>query len=207
MTERSEISPKMLLLYQAVIELLTEGVDVNTLKISEITQKAGIGKGTAYDYFQSKEEVIGKGVIYYMNQFLKEAEEDIKELPTFQEGASYLFDLLERNLNERGCLLQVVHLFFGSSQVSEYLRKAVENKEALLPMYVLDKMVESAKAKGEIKPGYPSAYIVSTMCARYLTYAAVLDAREEDRAMYSMKVDKKEFRELIFQGIMQEFAA
>ena len=37
-----QLSPKVLLLYKAVIDLLNENVDVNTLKVSDITQRAGI---------------------------------------------------------------------------------------------------------------------------------------------------------------------
>lgn len=58
MMERSELAPKVTATYQAVIDLLMEGVDVGSLTVSEITGRAGIGKGTAYDYFSSKEEMI-----------------------------------------------------------------------------------------------------------------------------------------------------
>ena len=44
---KQNIPEKVLLLYQAIIELISEGVDINSVKVSEITQKAGIGKGTA----------------------------------------------------------------------------------------------------------------------------------------------------------------
>ena len=50
-----ETRPKVLALYRGVLELLDEGADVNTIKVSDITAKAGIGKGTAYDYFKSRE--------------------------------------------------------------------------------------------------------------------------------------------------------
>ena len=48
-------SQKVLALYQAVIEFINEGCDINTLKVADITGRAGIGKGTAYEYFSSKE--------------------------------------------------------------------------------------------------------------------------------------------------------
>ena len=44
---------KVLALYQAVIEFINEGCDINTLKVADITGRAGIGKGTAYEYFSS----------------------------------------------------------------------------------------------------------------------------------------------------------
>ena len=52
--QTAEIPEKVLLIYQAVPQMLKEGADINTLKVSEITERAGIGKGTAYEYFSSK---------------------------------------------------------------------------------------------------------------------------------------------------------
>ena len=42
-------SQKVLAMYQAVIEFINEGCDINTLKVADITGRAGIGKvPTAY---------------------------------------------------------------------------------------------------------------------------------------------------------------
>ena len=45
--EKRTLSEKELLLYQAVIELLDEGMEVHQIKVSDITNRAGVGKGTA----------------------------------------------------------------------------------------------------------------------------------------------------------------
>ena len=39
---------------------------VKNTKIAEIAEKAGIGKGTVYEYFQSKDEIISAGFRYFM---------------------------------------------------------------------------------------------------------------------------------------------
>lgn len=57
-------SPKVLLMYRAVSELLREKKDVSSVKVSDITTKAGIGKGTAYEYFSSKEDIIANAMLY-----------------------------------------------------------------------------------------------------------------------------------------------
>ena len=49
-----KLSPKVEALYKAVMELLLEGREVRKMKVSEITEKAGIGKGTAYEYFNAE---------------------------------------------------------------------------------------------------------------------------------------------------------
>ena len=41
--------PKVTAMYEAVLDLFASGRELTTLKVSEITAKAGIGKGTAYE--------------------------------------------------------------------------------------------------------------------------------------------------------------
>ena len=52
-----EPSEKVQKMYEAISELVQEKKDVATLKVQDITSRAGIGKGTAYEYFSSKEEI------------------------------------------------------------------------------------------------------------------------------------------------------
>ena len=60
--EECGLSEKEVLIFNAVIELVNEGQDLTKLKVGDITAKAGIGKGTAYEYFSSKEEIVEKAL-------------------------------------------------------------------------------------------------------------------------------------------------
>ena len=53
-----QLPPKVRQMYIAVIQMLEEGADPANIRVSTITEKAGIGKGTAYEYFDSKEEIV-----------------------------------------------------------------------------------------------------------------------------------------------------
>lgn len=57
-------SEKVKKLYDAVISYMYEGADLSTLKVSDIASRAGIGKGTTYEYFKSKEELIAKATFF-----------------------------------------------------------------------------------------------------------------------------------------------
>ena len=58
--EMENLPEKEVRIYIAVADLIKEGKNINDLKVSEISNRAGIGKGTTYEYFQSKEEMIFK---------------------------------------------------------------------------------------------------------------------------------------------------
>ena len=65
--EPREIPSKVLLLYEAVEQLIVEGVDLNAICVSAITGKAGIGKGTAYEYFDTKEDILACAIMFYID--------------------------------------------------------------------------------------------------------------------------------------------
>ena len=46
--EMGHVPPKVRQMYEAVIQLLEEGMDMEDIRVSTITERAGIGKGTAY---------------------------------------------------------------------------------------------------------------------------------------------------------------
>ena len=69
--EMENLPEKEIKIYLAVGELIKEGKDVSNLTISEISNRAGIGKGTTYEYFESKEELIYKALHYFVIDSLK----------------------------------------------------------------------------------------------------------------------------------------
>ena len=44
--------------YEAALQLICQGVSPAALKIQQLADAAGIGKGTVYEYFSSKEEIL-----------------------------------------------------------------------------------------------------------------------------------------------------
>lgn len=52
------------LLFSAVLRLIAAGKPFDGLRVSEIASEAGIGKGTVYEYFTSREELLAGAVEY-----------------------------------------------------------------------------------------------------------------------------------------------
>lgn len=57
---------KRTLIYEAALSLVYENSDLSSIKVADIAARANIGKGTVYEYFESKEQVIGEALIYMM---------------------------------------------------------------------------------------------------------------------------------------------
>ncbi len=112
-------SPKVLKMFEAVSQLLEEGADPRELKVSDITNRAGIGKGTAYEYFKSKEELIGEAQLFYFTERFTMMQTLVKSTNSFEEaievmckgidgvldnrtGLEVLFKHAASNMDERG---------------------------------------------------------------------------------------------------------
>ncbi|MEA1975539.1 MAG: TetR/AcrR family transcriptional regulator [Bacillota bacterium] len=70
---------KEILIFQVTWKLFSEK-GFYDIKISEIAKIAGIGKGTVYSYFTSKEELVQKMIIYNLEKAHKEIIETISKV-------------------------------------------------------------------------------------------------------------------------------
>ncbi|MEG1496072.1 MAG: TetR/AcrR family transcriptional regulator, partial [Clostridiales bacterium] len=78
-------SPKEVLILESVIELFFGGAPLYSMKIADIAAEAGIGKGTVYEYFSSKEELLGKAIAYQILQEIKEISQEIVQAKDFKQ--------------------------------------------------------------------------------------------------------------------------
>ncbi len=92
--------PKVKAMYEAVLELFASGRELSTLKVSEITKAAGIGKGTAYGYFSSKEEIIVGAIEYEGVRHLYMIMELIESGKSFRDIIFKGMDMMEKS-NQR----------------------------------------------------------------------------------------------------------
>ena len=58
----SKNTDKETAVYEAVFRLLARGEKTHTVTVQQIAEEAGIGKGTVYEYFTAREEILSKGI-------------------------------------------------------------------------------------------------------------------------------------------------
>ena len=144
---QEQIPAKVLLLYQGVIQLIAEGADIGTLKVSDITQKAGIGKGTAYEYFDTREE-------------------------SFFEKMEYLLDMLERKLRERECFLHFIHLLTDTSICGLKLQKRISETDggSYMPLTLLSRMIQEGIDRGDLRSDLSLGYLCYAVGAQIVCF-------------------------------------
>ena len=63
---------KEILIYKAVIDIIEEQGFNSNIKIADIAKKAGIGKGTVYEYFKNKDEILTGAIMYLLQTSMKD---------------------------------------------------------------------------------------------------------------------------------------
>ncbi|MBR6408161.1 MAG: helix-turn-helix transcriptional regulator [Clostridia bacterium] len=99
---------KTVLLFDAAISLLQEGLPVHEIKMSDIARRAGIGKGTIYDYFESKEQLIHKAKIYAIDCLTDEVARAVGTKDDFGSKVHEFIISLTGKAAENGILFQSI---------------------------------------------------------------------------------------------------
>ncbi len=197
--DEGQIPPKVLQLYQAVNQLVDEGADPGSLRISAITDRAGIGKGTAYEYFNSKDEIVVNAVVYQMQTAMKELEKGLLERENFTEQLAYLLDEVSAQKDKPNNFLKLIHFLVDTSdfsrQVQEIMDSAACEKFHLIQLF--RKLLGAAMQKGEIRRDLPLDYMVFSMGGRVLAYLVAVSEG-------SLDISLSQMRELICRGILNE---
>lgn len=150
--QTAEIPEKVLLIYQAVPQMLKEGADINTLKVSEITERAGIGKGTAYEYFSSKEELITRALLFYIEKKVNDIENISESQNSFPDKIHAVLDYVEQNFDDIRGFCMLVRIGTGSYEISEPLKneyeRMQENFDCHRMDHLIDRMIEQGRQEG-----------------------------------------------------------
>jgi len=130
-------------------ELLLEH-GINSLTISQIAQTAGVGKGTIYEYFENKEDIVFEIITTFIAEHEKKLLELVVEPTTTKEKLFHFFYLLfESELARKQ--LKVYKEFLAISltnEPEEMLNFSQQCHEKFT--IILNQILEAGKTSGEI---------------------------------------------------------
>lgn len=162
-----EYPKKVLAIYEAVGSLMLSGKDMDKLKVSDITKEAGIGKGTAYEYFDSKEEIISKGICYHMHQMLMRAESALESEKTLKGQIRKLSEWFEEGISAK-LMYSFFKLQMKESDDAADIRKRVSELAQIRDDFfgkMADILIEAGIHDGIIVPQEDKAYARAVMYA------------------------------------------
>lgn len=97
----NELPPKKQLIIGALHDLMVAGNTLESVTVSQIAARAGIGKGTIYEYFSCKEDIFREAVIaasiYHLNNMFGILESGKSYKGTQTEMADYILRIIHKN--------------------------------------------------------------------------------------------------------------
>lgn len=195
-----DVPPKVLLLYEAVEQLIMEGVDISDIRVSTITDKAGIGKGTAYDYFDTKEEILACALIFYMRKAVEKLKRMLAECNSFAEQVAFLLEEVAKGNGKQQCLIRYIHMMTDTSSFSCLIKEKMHTEDAkeFLPVGLLAGMLEKGQERGEVRKDLPVEYMVYVLFSRIISYMICFG--EEN--IVNLELDR--VRPFVYQSILDE---
>jgi len=197
--EFREIPPKVLRMYDAVIRLIEEGEDASSIRVSTITDRAGIGKGTAYDYFDTKEDIVACAVVFHIRRIFSLLEQELQKQDSFEKQISWLLEEIGRESNRKYCFIRMVHILTDNSDFSLQVRRKMMSKsfERYHPVNVFGNILKRGMDRKEIRSDLPVEFMVYAVFSGLLTYMLGISTEE------CFQISPEKLKHFVYQQIVQ----
>jgi AcrR family transcriptional regulator len=159
-TRRKESRPAEIL--SAALTVFTEQ-GFGAAKLEEVAKRAGIAKGTLYRYFDTKEDLF-RAVVQHASagnlHTLAEAAQTFKG--SLREFIPVLLTQVASRMSERR-LPALARLVIGESRAFPDLARIWHDNVLAHVLHLLTRLIAEAQARGEARPGDPTAYAFSVI--------------------------------------------
>lgn len=156
-------SPKEILVFKGFNKLIEEGTSINNIRVSDIAKAAGIGKGTVYEYFKSKEEVIAKSIFYEMQMEFMSILEKSDKADGFKEKCYVGFQEIMELMTKKMAYFQ---LLLTSKEIHEVFNCLNDGKDQIIEfrdfiLKILEPTINIGIEENIINPNLDKKYIQS----------------------------------------------
>ena len=172
-------SPRETAIFDGVLQLAAQGQDLRLLKVQDIATAAGMGKGTLYEYFRSKEEILLGTIFYVARQELEYLEALAKNCESFTALSDASLQYIRELIDQRAASYLMVASSSAPTTPSpcqgrELFAAELARLDALLRTYM-----EKGKACGQIRQDCDFGFFSYTVITACLSYAHALMAQSQ----------------------------
>ena len=140
-------------LYEAALRLIARGVSPAAMKVQQIADEAGIGKGTVYEYFASKEEILHGMALHCFDTEIARFAALLEPCTTLQGLEEAVLAYLQDLSGSRMGTYQVIASSVGPQSTPEGMDLRLTALHG-----VLHKTIAALQQNGEIDPSLPDHY-------------------------------------------------
>lgn len=172
MLNKTQRREKEVAVYEAVLALLRRGSNLSTLTVSQIAAAAGMGKGTLYEYFSSKDEIVEGLIFYCVDNEIDRLETALAPCHTLRQAEQAIRTYLEELTGQRIACYQII---------APVVMQTAQRFGGLAPEDVLQRLHDLAdglhgrlRRAGEISPEVDPAYFRHVLAASWVPCAVAL---------------------------------
>lgn len=196
---------KIIAIYHAVEDFIAEGADLSSMRVSDIAAKAGIGKGTTYEYFSSKEELVVKAMIYLVDSMTKRILNNMEKKGSFQDKFMLLLEEMEEKVKQRACILKYFHMLSDLNlcqSMHDMLLDENEEAKRANPMRIIRYLLEEGKKEGIIGNGYSQSYMETVMFSKIIAFVVYID-----NVLGNKDCSNEAIKQSLYDGLCRELGA
>lgn len=197
---QEQLPKKVAAICHSVITLYNEGQNFHKMTISDIAKKANIGKGTVYEYFSNKEEIIITAMLLELKNQLKDICEIILTKETFEAKYDAAIDWIEERVKKNFLLRQMMLARYSEKSdevVCELIAKMMDHTKAA---NVLESIISAGIAEGLFP--MPKNILQEKAAFGTLVYGVIAMLRPEDFDNKSVE-EIKDYCRKLFVLILQ----
>lgn len=154
-------------IFEGVLALAEGGADLHLITVSDIARAAGIGKGTVYEYFSSKEDILAGTILYCIEGELDGAERAMQAETSFdgclESAGRLLAEVLEQRLVRYRLMMDSLQRSVSAQPAGRYVQQ-VQLQRGRLGRLVR-RLIDLGRAEGRIRPEYSDEYCLFVLRA------------------------------------------
>lgn len=147
-----DYSEKEIAIFNGIISLTENGINPYNIKVSDIAKASNVGKGTIYDYFDSKEEAISRSIIYNIDKEINAGSIRVMSKNSFKDKCYEMFEILVEGLEKNLCSFNILLSTGGLQEFYEYLvEEECDLSEFVLKVnIIIEDLLETGFSEGVI---------------------------------------------------------
>ena len=149
-------------LYEAVFRLLARGEKMYSVTVQQIAEEAGIGKGTVYEYFTSREEIISKAM----------ASERVDKAEGFEQKLDTLLCFARDSVQAQASGMKVLFASARTLESPEAVCRHIGDAQVVEQLRaMIARIVESGVREGLLRQPPSEAYALMALAGAVFGYA------------------------------------
>ncbi|MBE6894286.1 MAG: TetR/AcrR family transcriptional regulator [Ruminococcaceae bacterium] len=165
---------KEICVFNGVMALSKAGKKIYNITVQDIAKAANVGKGTLYEYFPSKEEILLNTLVYFLGLENQKAQKIAQENISFKDKVYKLYDLILKSFEDG---FAAVSQFSSSDEMldipklindsKEYIEQVMTTRNQLI-MDILQSGVDEGVISLEFDADYITMAIMANLsCLNY----------------------------------------